>query len=275
MYVGMVRAGERSGDLDGAFVRLAETLEREANLRSRLVSASIYPMLLAFVGGAAVTVLLVFVLPRFVELLQGSGTTLPRSTAMLLDFSQMLRRYWYLLAALPLAGLAAAVWVRSSETGMRLWCGLLIRIPVVSALRRNQLAARFARVCSVLLTGGAPLLTALDDTIDSMNDPIAKDDIMRIRGRVREGSALKSAVADGTLFPTLLSQLIAVGEDSGRLRDFLAKAADIFEDKTERAMQRLVTLAEPAMIVTFGTIVAFVALSLLQAIYGVNASSFR
>jgi len=92
---------------------------------------------------------------------------------------------------------------------------------------------------------------------------------------VREGSALKTAVAESPIFPALLSQLVAVGEDSGRLRDFLVKAADIFEDKTERSLQRLVTLAEPAMIVTFGSVVAFVALSLLQAIYGVNASSFR
>ena len=97
----------------------------------------------------------------------------------------------------------------------------------------------------------------------------------RIRNKVREGTALKTAVAEGTLFPPLLSQLIAVGEDSGKLRDFLVKAADIFEDKTERATQRLVTLAEPAMIVIFGSVVAFVALSLLQAIYGVNASSFN
>ena len=275
IYVGMIRAGERSGDLDGAFTRLAEQLEREAALRGRLVSASIYPMLLAFVGTAAIAVLLVFVLPRFVELLDGAGATLPGSTRMLLDLSQLLQQFWYMLVLIPIIGVGAAVWVRRSDLGMRIWCTVLLTIPVVSSLRRTQLSARFARVTAVLLTGGAPLLNALDDAIDSLNDPLAKDEVARIRGKVREGSALKTAVGEGTLFPTLLSQLIAVGEDSGRLRDFLVKAADIFEDKTERATQRLVTLAEPAMIVTFGSIVAFVALSLLQAIYGVNASSFR
>jgi general secretion pathway protein F len=275
MYVGMVRAGERSGDLDGAFVRLAETLERDAALRGRLLSASIYPMLLALVGSAAITVLLVFVLPKFVELLDEGGTSLPRTTELLLQFSSALRRYWFVLVLIPLAGLATAWWVRTSDRGMRLWCALLLRIPVVGTLRRFALSARFARVSSVLLTGGAPLLNALDDTIDSLSDPLARDDVSRIRAKVREGSPLKTAVSESPIFPTLLSQLIAVGEDSGRLRDFLVKAADIFEDKTERAMQRLVTLAEPAMIVTFGSVVAFVALSLLQAIYGVNASSFR
>jgi type II secretory pathway component PulF len=275
IYVGMVRAGERSGDLDGAFTRLAQQLEREAALRGRLLSASIYPLLLAFVGSAAITVLLMFVLPRFVELLQGSGASLPRTTELLLNFSQLLRRFWYLLVLVPVAGFGLGYYVRTSERGMRAWCSLLLLIPVVNTMRRYALSARFARVTAVLLTGGAPLLSALDDAIDSLNDPVAKDDVTRIRTKVREGSTLKAAVAEGTLFPSLLSQLIAVGEDSGRLRDFLSKAADIFEDKTERATQRLVTLAEPAMIVTFGSVVAFVALSLLQAIYGVNASSFK
>ena len=133
----------------------------------------------------------------------------------------------------------------------------------------------FARIIAVLLTGGAPLLTALDEATASVTDPLAKDDIGRIRERVREGTSLRQAVAESPLFPTMLSQLIGVGEDAGRLRDFLSKAADIFEERTERAAQRLATLAEPAMIVVFGAIVAFVALSLLQAIYGINASSFK
>jgi type II secretory pathway component PulF len=116
---------------------------------------------------------------------------------------------------------------------------------------------------------------ALDDTIESIGDPIARDDAIRIRTRVREGSSLRAAVGDSTLFPPMLAQLIGVGEDAGQLRVFLMKAADIFEERTERATQRLATFAEPAMIVMFGAIVAFVALSLLQAIYGINANSFK
>jgi type IV pilus assembly protein PilC len=127
----------------------------------------------------------------------------------------------------------------------------------------------------VLLGGGAPLLTALDDTIESIGDPLARDDVARIRTRVREGSSLRAALADSELFPELLSQLVGVGEDAGQLRVFLMKAADIFEERTERATHRLATLAEPAMIVTFGVVVAFIALSLLQAIYGINANSFK
>jgi type IV pilus assembly protein PilC len=151
----------------------------------------------------------------------------------------------------------------------------MLAMPAVNTLREYALAARFSRLLSVLLGGGAPLLVALDDTIESLGDPIAQDDVARIRTRVREGSSLRAAVADSEIFPPLLAQLIGVGEEAGQLKEFLSKSAEIFEERTERATQRVAALAEPAMIVVFGAIVAFVALSLLQAIYGINASSFK
>ena len=275
LYVGLVRAGEKSGDVDAAFGRLADQLERDEQLRGRILSAAIYPLLLATVGTIAVSVLLMFVLPRFVELLEGSGASLPTSTAFLLALSFLLNRFWPLLL-LAIAGLVAGgVWAARTPQGQRAWARLLLTLPLVRTLRRYALAARFARLAGVLLGGGAPLLTALDDTISSIGDPIARDDVTRIRGRVREGASLRQAITEGDLFPPLLAQLVSVGEEAGRLREFLLKAADIFEDRTERSTQRLATLAEPAMIVLFGAIVAFVALSLLQAIYGINAGSFR
>jgi type II secretory pathway component PulF len=275
IYVGLVRAGERSGDIDGAFARLADQLERDEALRGKVLSAAIYPLLLATAGSVAVTVLLFFVLPRFVTLLEGSGAKLPASTATLLALSSFLHRAWPVLLLIPLLGAAAGAWMTNTVDGRRAWSALLLGLPGVRTLRRYALSGRFARLVGVLLGGGAPLLAALDDTIESIGDPIARDDTVRIRTRVREGSSLRDAVADSTLFPPLLAQLIGVGEDAGQLRVFLMKAADIFEERTERATQRLATLAEPAMIVVFGVIVAFVALSLLQAIYGINANSFK
>jgi type II secretory pathway component PulF len=275
LYVGLVRAGERSGDIDAAFGRLAAQLERDEALRGKILSASIYPMLLATAGSVAVTVLLFFVLPRFVTLLEGSGAKLPRSTATLLAFSSALHRLWPVLLLIPLAIAAFAAWVTNTDEGRRVWSTILLGVPGVRTLRRYALAGRFARLVGVLLGGGAPLLTALDDTIESIGDPLARDDTMRIRTKVREGSSLRAAVADSSLFPPMLAQLIGVGEDAGQLRVFLIKSADIFEERTERATQRLATFLEPAMIVMFGAIVAFVALSLLQAIYGINANSFK
>lgn len=275
LYVGLVRAGEKSGDLDSAFARLSDQLERDEQLRGKVLSASIYPLLLAGAGSIAVTVLLFFVLPRFVTLLEGSGAKLPKSTATLLALSSGLHRLWPILLLIPLVIAAFAAWAANSDEGRRVWSGTLLALPGVATLRRYALAGRFARLVGVLLGGGAPLLAALDDTVESIGDPIARDDCVRVRTRVREGSSLRAALAESSLFPPMLAQLVGVGEDAGQLQVFLMKAADIFEQRTERATQRLATMAEPAMIVLFGAIVAFVALSLLQAIYGINANSFK
>jgi type II secretory pathway component PulF len=275
LYVGIIRAGERSGDLDNAFARLAEQLEREEQLHSRIVSAAIYPLLLASAGTMAVCVLVFFVLPRFVTLLEGSGASLPPTTRMLLAITSGVQRFWPALALIPFIATAGFVWVRNTREGMRAWARFLLALPLVRTLRQYALSARFARLLGVLLGGGAPLLPALDDTMESIGDPVARDDIGRVRAMVREGSSMRQAVSESALFSPLLAQLIGVGEEAGDLRTFLVKSADIFEERTERATQRLAALAEPAMIVVFGAIVAFVALSLLQAIYGINANSFR
>jgi general secretion pathway protein F len=275
LYVGVVRAGERSGDLAGAFARLAEQLDRDERLRSRLFSLSIYPIVLATAGTVALIVLAFFVLPRFAVLLQSTGAVLPTSTALVLATANGLRRGWPLLlgcaAALPLAW----AWSRQTDDGRRAVSRVLLGAPVIGDLRRQALSARAARLLGVLVGSGTPLLHALDEARACLSDPLAQRDLERVGAQVREGVPLHRAIEHGGLFHPLLAQLVAVGEESGRLQEFLLKAADIFEERTERAAQRLVTLLEPAMIVSFGLVVAFVALSVLQAIYGVNAGVLR
>lgn len=275
LFVGLVRAGERSGDLAGAFTRLAEQLERDERLRSRLFSLSVYPLILAAAGSVALAVLAFFVLPRFAELLQGTGATLPRSTAFVLWAAATLKGGWPVLLAIVVALPLLLSWARRTDEGRRAAARLLLELPFIRTLRRQALGARVARLLGVLLGGGAPLLSALDEAVECLPDPLARDELTRIRTRVREGGSLNRAVAEGGFFHPLLSQLVAVGEESGRLQEFLLKAAEIFEERTERGAQRLVTLLEPAMIVTFGGVVALVALSVLQAIYGVNAGVYR
>jgi general secretion pathway protein F len=151
---------------------------------------------------------------------------------------------------------------------------MLVRLPLAGAWRRQALAAQFARMVGELLAGGAPLLAALGDTRDCMSDPVARAQTEQIRTRVREGVSLHAAIAQSAL-PEVLAQLVALGEEAGKLSDFLLKAADLLERRTEQSVERMVALAEPIMIVSFGGLVAMVALALLQAIYGVNAGSFK
>jgi type II secretory pathway component PulF len=275
LYVGGVRAGERAGDLEGAFRRLAEQLERDHHLRERITTAMLYPALLGLVGAGTIAVLLLFVLPKFAELFEGTGVAMPASTATLFTVAGFLGRTWpLLLGGLVVGGVGLAV-ARRTERGQRALGTALLALPLVGTLRRRALGARFARLTGVLLGGGAPLVSALDDARASIDDPLARDETARVRDRVREGSALRQALAESTLFPPALAQLVAVGEEAGRLREFLVKAAEVLEEQTERAVQRLVVAAEPAMIVCFGAIVALIAFALLQAIYGVNAGALR
>jgi general secretion pathway protein F len=275
LYIGVVRAGEKSGALDQAFERLAAHLERDDELRSKLVSMSIYPVMLALVGIASVLVLVLFVLPRFADLLLSTGAALPRSTALILGVALEARASWRLLLLVPVVAITVLAWLRTTPAGRRAGAVLLTRLPLIGAWRRQALAAAFARTVGELLSGGAPVLAALADARDCMSDPVVRAETERIRTRVREGGTLNAAIAERGVFPASLAQLVALGEEAGRLSEFLLKAAELLERRTERGLERLVALAEPAMIVAFGGIVALVALALLQAIYGVNAGSFR
>lgn len=273
LYVGVVQAGERGGSLGSAFGRLGEHLEREDRLRSKLLSLSIYPAMLVFVGFLSVLVLLLFVLPRFADLLTGSGAPLPGTTAFVLGISTGLQENWPLLVIAGIGVVILFVWMRSSPVGRRFAARLLATLPLIGRPRRQVLAARFARMTGELLAGGAPLLASLRVTQECIEDPLAREVTGVIWTRVREGSPLNQAIAEHRLFSSELVQLVALGEEAGRLSEFLLKAADFLEKRTERTLERLVALVEPAMIVAFGGIIALVALSLLQAIYGVNAGA--
>jgi len=274
LYVGVVRAGEKSGALDNAFERLTTYLEREGELRSKLVSMSIYPALLGLVGIAAILVLVLFVLPRFSDLLLSSGAALPATTAAVVGTAMAVQAHWWTVALLPVLAVVVFTWLRTTEGGRSTAARAIVRFPLIGVWRKQHLGASFARMVGELVAGGSPLLLALEDARDCMTDSVARAETDRIRKKVREGSSLHAAIAEGGLFPPVLAQLVGLGEDAGRLADFLLKAADLLEKKTERTLERLVALVEPAMIVGFGGVVAVVALALLQAIYGVNAGSF-
>jgi type II secretory pathway component PulF len=275
VFVGIAHAGERSGDLPGALNRIAEHLEKEDEFRSRVLSVAMYPLLLSVTGTIALGVLFVVVLPRFIALLEGAGATLPRSTMLLLAAARLGSALMPYMPAILLSCAVAIVTMRATEAGRRMIALAFLRVPVAGAIRRKSLAGRFARLMSVLLGGGAPVLSALDHAAASVGDPVTRAEVERIRDRVREGRPLHEAMAEGAFFPPLLEQLVGVGEQASRLEEFFRKSAELFERETQRTMERLATTAEPLLVVCFGLVIGFVALALFQAIYGVNAGIMR
>ncbi len=270
IVIGMVRAGERGGRLECAVDEAASHLEQEAALVAQLRQALAYPILLATAGLASVVVIGTVVVPKFVALLADLGEELPAATRLLLAGSTFLTTHGISLAAatggMVAIGLAAA---RQPRGRLRVDRALLAT-PVIGPIRHALATARVARALSGMLHAGVPLLPALDAARDASGDAAISARVVNAHGRVAEGEPLARALArEGALTPMAL-QLVAVGESSGRLADMCARAGNLAAGEAERGLRTLVTLLEPAMVIFFGGLVAFVAAALLQAVYSIR-----
>jgi type II secretory pathway component PulF len=268
LFVVMVSAGESSGALDVVFAQLSQQLEESAELTSQVRSTLLYPAIMAVVAVIGVGVLLGFVIPRFASVLGDMGGTLPGSTRLLLAVSHGLTAWWWLwLLAAVGAGVAVPRLLR--QPGMRLrWHTARLGWPYVGDIERKYSTARVARTLGLLLKSGVPVLPALKIARASATNLVVREGLDRAAAALAEGSALAPALA-GTL-PPLAVQMMAVGEESGRLDELCLRIAESYDSEVRRAMRTAVTLIEPALILTFGTLVGFIALAMLQAIYGID-----
>lgn len=272
--IGMIRAGERGGHLQDAFKRLASHLEREQRLRDRLQTALFYPVVMIAVGCVSLFVLLTYVLPRFTTMLTEAGVALPLTTELLLETSELLAEWWWpLLLLLIGVGTAFARYVRS-ERGRSAFHGALLRIPVIRPLRRRLVSAHLGRSLAVLLDSGVPAVEAFDVAADGLADRVAARELREAKERLRSGERMAEALWTSSALAPVFVQMVEVGEEGGRLSELLERGAEAMERELEQSLERLVRLAEPLLIVVFGAVVGFVAVALLQAIYGVHSGGF-
>jgi type II secretory pathway component PulF len=270
VVLGMLRAGERGSQLPLALEQVATHLEQEADLVARVRQALAYPLLLAVVGTASVLVIGTVIVPRFAELLGDLGQGLPPATRVLLVSSGLLSHYWFLLIHAFAAGVALVVEVLRRPASRRRLEEALLETPLLGAVRHALATSRVARALGAMLSTGMPLLAALDAVREAAGDLAVADRLVRARERVAQGAPLtRSLERERALTPSAL-QLLAVGESSGRLGDMARRAGDLAAQEAERGLKTLVTLVEPALIVAFGGLVAFVAAALLQAVYSIR-----
>lgn len=269
LHIGVVRAGEVAGALDTSLTSLASFLEEDAALRAQLTAALIYPALMATVASLGIVVLLLFVVPRFSTLLADLGGTMPWSTRALVVAGSLVARGWWVLL---LGGTVTAIAVRAalaSPANELAWHARRLRLPLVGTLERAMATARFTRALGLMLSGGLSLLPALRLARSGISNRAIAADLERATQDVARGVGLARS-HDGTLSP-LAVQLLAVGEESGRLDTLCLRAASQHDEEVRRTLRTLAALVEPALILLFGAIVGFVALAMLQAIYAVNA----
>lgn len=267
--VGLTRAGERGVGLATGLAAAAAQLERDAETNARVRSALAYPLLLLVAGTASVALIAFFVVPRFAGLLADLGQELPRATRVLLTGSHLLRSYGALLLGLLALGIAAGVgYTRQRETW---WHNVLLRLPLVGPVRHALATSRVCRALAALLGSGTPALTALDVARASVGDAATADRLDAARARVAEGQGIADALSGTRALTQTALELVTVGERSGRLPVLLAKAAALEEQGAERQLKTVIGLLEPALIVVFAGLVAFVAAALLQAVYAVRS----
>jgi type II secretory pathway component PulF len=266
--LGLVRAGERGVGLAPALTQAADDLDRRAETAARIGSALAYPMILAAVGAVSVAFIVLVIVPRFVGLLADTGAALPPATRLLVAGSDVVRRH-ALLGAAGLAGVVALA-TQALLRHRAVWHRWALEAPLLGPLRHGLATARVARTLAALLRVGTPALTALEVARTAAGDEAVAARIARARERVAEGAGLSAALTAAEALTPAALQLAAIGDAAGRLPDLLERAAHLEDALADRRVRTLVALLEPALILAFAAVVAFVAAALLQAMYSLR-----
>ncbi|MBK8688401.1 MAG: type II secretion system F family protein [Betaproteobacteria bacterium] len=269
-YVNIVRAGEAGGALGHVLTRLADTMERNKELRESVKSALIYPVILIGVAVLSVMVLLVWVVPQFEQTFQQAGKALPLPTAIVVVVGGFLRRWWWAVAG---ATVLAALWLRRrsrSPAVRQRWDRRLLSWPLVGDLVTKVEVARFARTLATLLGNGVTLLAGLGIVKETLGNSVLANALDGVTARLREGKGFGRPLAETGLYPKLATQMILVGEESGRLEEMLNRVADVYDREVAMAVKRFLAVLEPALILGLAVMIGGIVFSILLGVMGMS-----
>jgi general secretion pathway protein F len=270
LYVNMVRAGELGGFLEVVLQRLCEYLERGQSLRDEVRSALTYPILLTCALGGSVGFLLVYVLPKFATLFEDLDRALPLQAQIVLALSSLIRSYWWVLLVLVGVGVTSFRYWTSTPRGRFGWDQWKLRIPLVGNVLRKMEVSSLARTLGTLLKSGVPMLQALGIVKEIAGNQVIARSLAEVEVGVREGAGVAEPLARAGVFPTLAIQMIAVGEETGRLDELLLRVAEHFDREVRMLINQFTRLLEPVLILVMGLGVGFIVISMLTAIFSVN-----
>ncbi|HSR70642.1 MAG TPA: type II secretion system F family protein [Acidobacteriota bacterium] len=276
LFVSMIQAGEAGGILDVILQRLSLFLEKIVKLRRGVVSASVYPAIVIAVAVIIVFVIMIFVIPVFATLFEGMGASLPLPTRIVMKTSSLLSQF--IIPILILAGIGALGFRQYYRTpnGRLAIDRVKLAIPVIGTVIRKLAIARFSRTLSTLLTSGIPILEGLQITAETAGNVVIKDALLKTRREVEEGKTLAEPIRKVKVFPSMVTQIIGVGEQTGELDQMLSKLADYYEDEADAAVANMLTMIEPIMIVFLGVVIGGIVVSMYLPIFTLigNMSSF-
>lgn len=272
LFVSMVKAGETGGFLEDVLYRLAGFIEKDQELKSRVKAALAYPSLLIVLGAGAITFLMVFFIPRFSEIFKDMGSNLPTTTQITMAVSFFVRDYWIAIAAGVVLGVIA--YLRGVETprGRRAVDRVKIALPLFGDIARKNAIARFTRTLGTLLKSGVPILGALGISKEAMANAILMQDIDEASAGVKQGRSLAEILRRTQTFPSMVVDMIAVGEESGNLDGVLVNIADSYDKQVDRAIKVFVALFEPILLVVMAALIGFVVVSMLLPVFTLSAT---
>lgn len=269
IMVNMVRAGEAGGFLDGALESIAQNFEKEVKLRSTIKSAMTYPVIVLLMSFGAVAIMLIFIVPIFKEMFEGLGSELPLPTQMLVVLSESM--IW-VVPLLLVVGIVFAVWWgknKNSDAVRQFRDPIMLKLPVFGPLLKKIAVARFARNFSNMLGAGVPILHALKIVGETSGNWVVENALTEVAESVRQGQSISGPLLAQPVFPPMVTQMIAVGEDAGSLEVMLDKVADFYDQEVESATEQLTAAIEPLMIAFLGVVIGGMVIALYLPIFGI------
>ncbi len=273
-YVNMIRAAEAGGALEAVLVRLAAFIEESNALKSTVKSALIYPAILISVTILSMIILMIFVVPQFTAMFEDMGQALPLPSRIVFASGEFLQRYWWVLG-LVVIGLGVYMRRQLARPEFRYrWDRWVLEWPLIGDLTAKIEVARFARTLGTLLASGVPLLSALSIVRETLSNRVLGDAVGSIAESAKEGQGLAEPLLSTGRFPRLAAHMVRVGEETGELESMLGRLADIYDREVKAAIQRMLALMEPVLIIGFGIVIGGIIMAILVAILSVNELAF-
>jgi type IV pilus assembly protein PilC len=281
LFVGLIRAGEVGGVLDEALNRLAVFMEENERLRRKIKSAMTYPVLVLIFAAGVVIGLVTFVLPQFIKVFNdlGIGDKLPVMTRIMVQVSNFLTTKWYMMILTIVVFTIVYSAYKRTRVGRRHMDFLKLKMPVFGKLNHKICIARFARTLSTLLVSGVPILQALETVAGAVDNEIMADAILASRAAIREGEQIGDPLQRSGMFPPMVVQMVAIGEETGSLDQMLSKIADFYESEVDATLAGLTAALEPILIIVLGGVVGFIVIAmflpLITAVQSLQSGSFE
>ncbi len=269
IFVNMVRAGETGGVLDEVLARVADHFENEQALKAKIKSAMTYPIAMGGLVLVVLVAMMIFVVPTFEKMFADMGGQLPFMTQVLVNASNFVASIWGAVSAVGLVALIFVFKWWSGGPGKRIWDGAKLNMPVFGQLTRKIALAKFTRTFGTLVSAGVPILSALDIVADTSGNEVVADAVKHARSAIKEGETIAKPLSESKVFPSMLVQMIAVGEETGALDAMLNKIADFYDEEVSTATDGLTSLIEPLMMASLGVIVGGMVVALYMPMFQV------